>query len=548
MPAFASPDVEGGCPAPTEALPRAPQPPSGRVVELARQIVELAGALPGVVGVRLWRIESGEPVVWQQTGTIPASEVHPVECSANGGARGSRWTCPLRGDEQILGFLEVSGDSMAGMTQSALKSLAGIAAAALGRVEEEQTAKDLSAILEATKLLNSTIDLPELLDIILRLSTRLCGADRGTVFLVDRKQNQIWSLKGVGLDQHEIRLSIDTGIAGWVAREGKSVRVDDASLDPRFDPAVDRDLGYHTRELIALAIRNKEGEIAGVLELLNKQAGPFTVADEKSLSHLCVYVAVALEKAQLHRAVLAKQRMENDLELARNVQAGLLPEALPEIAGLDIGVAYTPSSMVGGDYYDFIRIKPDSWLVVVADVEGKGVASALMMASLQASLRTLATHVHALECIVKSVNEMVLSHARARKLLSMFVAVIDEQSRTLHYINAGHVPPILVSPSGETTRLDEGGILLGVFPDVAYKRGRIELRPGDILAAYTDGISEATDVQGEQFGLKGIVDMVYTCRANTAAEIVKAVLSEIDRLSPRDPNGDDQVMLVVKVT
>jgi phosphoserine phosphatase RsbU/P len=510
--------------------------------------VALAEAIPGVSGVRLWRMASGEPVVWRQTGAISALEgrlaVGLVTDGATAAAREARWTGPLSTNGQILGFLEVAGSSLPPSAQSLLENLVEIAAAALGQAEEQQTARDLSTILEATKLLNSTLDLPELLDIILQLSTALCGADRGTVFLLDRKQNEIWSLKGLGLDRHEIRLPIGRGIAGWVALHGETVRAEDASADPRFDPAVDRDLGYHTRELIALAIRNEADEIVGVLELLNKQSGPFTVSDEKSLNHLCVYVALALEKAQLHRVILAKQRIEDDLELARSVQEGFLPEDIPEIEGLQIAVAYTASSMVGGDYYDFMRIKPGSWLAVIADVEGKGVASALMMASLQASLRALAPHVHALESIVQSVNDMVLSHTRARKLLSMFVAVIDERTRALHYINAGHVPPVLIRQDGEAARLEEGGILLGVFRDAAYKRGRVELSPGDILAAYTDGITEAADVHGEQFGLERTVDLVRSHRAAPAEEIVKTVLSEVDRLSV--PNGDDRVMLVLK--
>jgi phosphoserine phosphatase RsbU/P len=543
--------VENRHPASAIQFTRAAQASSVQLHRLARQVVELAETIPGVSGVRLWQMAGGEPVVWHQTGAMPAAAetiaVGFPSNSATAGAGGSSWTCPLRRNEQIVGFLEVSGGTLGGVTQSTLEKLAEIAAAALGQAEEQQTATDLSAILESTKLLNSTLDLPELLDIILQLSTRLCGADRGTVFLVDRKHNEIWSVKGLGLQKHEIRLSVERGIAGWVALHGIPVRVEDASADPRFDPAVDRDLGYHTRELIALAIRNKEGEIVGVLELLNKQAGPFSAADEKSLNHLCVYVAVALEKAQLHGAILAKQRMENDLALARNVQGGLLPEKLPEIEGLEISVAYTPSLMVGGDYYDFMRLKPDSLLTVIADVEGKGVASALMMASLQASLRTLATHVHALECVVKSVNDMIFSHTRARKLLSMFVAVIDERNRALHYINAGHVPPVVIGHGGQTTRLDQGGMMLGVFPDTAYKRGHIQLRPGDILAAYTDGVTEAMDVHGEQYGLERLTDLIRTRRAEPAGEIVKTVLSEVDRFSAEGPDGDDRVMLVLKV-
>ena len=518
---------------------------------LATLVVEVAETIPEVAGVRLWQMGDGAPTIWHERGTVPVLDRSAIgkfspDVAASMGADRSRWIIPLSRNEQILGYLEVFGGNLSGVARGALEKLATLAAAALGQEEEKRTAKALSAILESTKLLNSTLDLPELLDIILQLSTRLCEADRGTIFLVDRKHNEIWSLKGLGLEKREIRLSIHRGIAGWVAREGSSVRVEDASADPRFDPDVDRDLGYHTRALIALAIRNDQGEIVGVLELLNKQAGPFSAADEQALTHLSVYIAVALEKAQLHHAILAKQRMEHDLQLARNVQGGLLPENLPQIEAMEVSVAYRPSLMVGGDYYDFMRLKPDALLFVIGDVEGKGVASALMMASLQALLRTSAAHVHALERVVASVNEFIFSRTRVRKLLSLFVAVIDERNRALHYINAGHVPPVVIRRDGQATTLDEGGLVLGVFPDATYKRGSIQLRPGDIFAAYTDGVTEAMDLHGEQFGLGRLQNLVYGHRADPAAEIVKTVLSEVDRFSQEGLNEDDRVMLILK--
>jgi sigma-B regulation protein RsbU (phosphoserine phosphatase) len=316
----------------------------------------------------------------------------------------------------------------------------------------------------------------------------------------------------------------------------------------RFDPAVDRDLGYHTRELLAIPIRNKDGETVGVLELLNKQGGPFSASDERALDHLSIYVSVALEKARLHREIVEKQRLEGDLALARNVQRGLLPQNPPELDGIEIGVAYTPSSMVGGDYYDFMRLKPESLLTVVADVEGKGVAAALMMANLQASLHTLATHVHSLEHIVTSVNDMILSDTRPHKLLSMFAAVIDQRHRLLHYINAGHVPPAVIRFGGEAVQLDEGGFLLGAFADVNYRRARVQLLPGDIVVAYTDGITEAMNTRGEQYGLDRLLDLIRTQRAVPAQKIVETVLFEVERFSAEGPDEDDRVVLIFKVS
>jgi phosphoserine phosphatase RsbU/P len=526
-----------------------PVPPA----ELTKLIVEVAGAFAGLAGARLWQMADGEPVVRQQSGaTPPANEVIPgqrVLGQTAAGSDGSRQTHLLNGTKEILGILEVFGNGNLGAgVQSSLAKFATIASIALDHAVAQQSVHDFSAILEATKLLNSTLDLSELLRIILQLCTRLCEADRGTVFLLDRKSNEIWSVKGLGLEKREIRIPVSRGIAGWVARHGDPVRVEDALSDPHFDPGVDRDLGYHTRELLALPIRNKSGEIVGVLELLNKKNGPFSAADEKSLSHFSIYIALALENARLHRESLTKQRMESDLALARNVQRGLLPESPPALNGFDIGVAYTPSLMVGGDYYDFMRLRPDSLLAVVADVEGKGVASALMMANLQASLHALAGHVHALEAVVQSVNDILLSDTRARKLLSMFVSVIEERPRVLHYINAGHVPPAIIRHDGETAQLDEGGFVLGAFPDASYRRGRVQLRSGDVFIAYTDGVTEAMDIHGEQYGFERLVDLVRARRDEPAKQIVDIVLSEVDRFSLHGPDEDDRVVLVLKVS
>ncbi|MBI3670282.1 MAG: GAF domain-containing protein, partial [Acidobacteria bacterium] len=312
------------------------------------------------------------------------------------------------------------------------KTRAAAPATALTRLR--RAVQELSSIVEATKLLNATRDLAELIDIILRIATRQTGADRGTVFLVDRRRDEIWSLVGLGLEQEEIRLPSSKGIAGWVARHGKTVSLENAYQDPRFEPDVDRRLGYLTRSILCLPIRNKDGEIVGVLQLLNKRSGLFHAADQRFLLALSVHVALALENAQLHRERLAKQRLERDLELARSIQAGLLPEQPPALDGFEIAVSHRASQMVGGDYYDFVPLGPEALLTVVADVEGKGVASALVMANLQATLRALVLHLHALERLVAEVNRMILADTRVQKYLSMFVGLLDQRQRVLHYI------------------------------------------------------------------------------------------------------------------
>jgi sigma-B regulation protein RsbU (phosphoserine phosphatase) len=239
--------------------------------------------------------------------------------------------------------------------------------------------------------------------------------------------------------------------------------------------------------------------------------------------------------------------MERDLELARTIQARFLPEQPPEIPGFEIGISHHASQMVGGDYYDFVRLDCNTLLAVVADVEGKGVASALVMANLQATLRALVGHVHALEKLVASINQMILSDARASKYMSMFIALVDQKRRALHYINAGHVPPALLHGSGEVTLLEQGGTLVGLFPDVTYERGTLRLEPGDILVACTDGITEAMDAHELEYGRARLVESVQGLRGRPAQEIVNQILDDVQCYSRASIYEDDRILLVMKV-
>jgi sigma-B regulation protein RsbU (phosphoserine phosphatase) len=419
---------------------------------------------------------------------------------------------------------------------------------ALESSERRHAVIELSTIVEATKRLNSTLDLAELLNIILQLTTRHTGAERGTVFLVDRERGEIWSLVGLGLDTHEIRLPISRGIAGWVAGHSETVNLEDAYADPRFESEVDIRLGFRTKSLLCLPIRSKSGETIGVLQLLNKKSGPFTRADENLLRAISDHVALALENAQLHRDLLHKQRMERDLALARSIQLGLLPERPPLLDGFEIGVAHRPSLEVGGDYYDFIALAPDTILTVVADVEGKGVGSAMVMANLQATLHALLAHLHSLERLVESLNDMMLADTRGQKFMTMFVGLLDQPRRTLHYVNAGHVQPAVVRVSGDVEYLTEGGMVVGLFAGVRYERGHVKLHPGDVVVFCTDGITEANNSSEEEFGTQALVDLVTRERHLPAQEIVQAVMTSVDAFSRGGTHEDDRVILIIKVT
>ena len=520
--------------------------------DLAAEMVRLLAAPVSVQGARIWKLVDGVPAVWQESGKLPVATPDYVEqvlkgkYSQSGNGRASTWALG-RGTTPV-GVLEIASKTkLDEKTRSWLELVLRYAEVALESSERRSAVIELSTIVEATKRLNSTLDLAELLNIILGLTTRYSGAERGTVFLVDRDKQEIWSLVGLGLEQHEIRLPITKGIAGWVAQHGEMVNLADAYADPRFESEVDLRLGYRTRSLLCLPIRNKARETIGVLQLLNKKNGPFSRADENMLEAISDHVALALENAQLHREMVHKQRMERDLALARSIQMGLLPEAPPKLPGFDIAVSNRMSLEAGGDYYDFIQLAPDTMLTVVADVEGKGVGSAMVMANLQATLHALIAHLHSLERLVESLNDMMLADTRGQKYMTMFVTLLDQPHRTLHYVNAGHVPPAVVRSNGTVDYLREGGMVVGMFPSVKFDRGHVRLESGDIFVACTDGITEAMNAQDDEFGSQRLIEMVARERALPAAEIVQSVLTEVDYFSRGGTHEDDRVILIMKV-
>jgi phosphoserine phosphatase RsbU/P len=533
--------------------------------ELAQRVVRAAMAQLGVAGARLWRAERGEAEVWACEGTLLAGGVNDAK---GGGVAGGRalitenddpalWTSALGSDDFRVRALEVRGtQALTPRVREQLDYLARYAGVVLALAERRWAMEELSCIVEATKQLNSTLDLGELIHIILQIATRQTGAERGTVFLVDRERQEIWSLVGLGLAQQAIRLPITKGIAGWVAREGLAVRLENAYEDARFEPEVDKKLGFRTGRLLCLPIRNEDGAIVGVLQLLNKNES-FTEEDEAFIDTLSVHVAIALERAQSHAERIEKEKLERDLELAREIQAGFLPEAPPEFAGVEIAVTHRASQRVGGDYYDFLAVpgaNGESLLIVVADVEGKGAASALVMANVQATLHALADRVEPLEKLPATINQKLLDGGRASqaagrhtKYLSMFLGLLEAGGRSLRYVNAGHVPPALIRADGKIECLEAGGMIVGLFPGVEYECGVVELRSGDVLVACTDGITEAMDIAGNEFGKPELAESVAAKRRLAPREILAGVIAEVEKHSKGGMYEDDRILLVMKV-
>jgi sigma-B regulation protein RsbU (phosphoserine phosphatase) len=243
--------------------------------------------------------------------------------------------------------------------------------------------------------------------------------------------------------------------------------------------------------------------------------------------------------------------------LAREIQAGFLPEAPPVWKGIEICVSHRASQMVGGDYYDFLPVQAEgkgALLIVVADVEGKGAASALVMANVQATLHALADHAEPLDKLPATINQKILEGARGSqaagrntKYLTMFMAFVEDEGRTLRYVNAGHVPPVVIRADGNHEWLETGGMVVGLLPNACYDCATVTLAKGDLLVACTDGITEAMDADGNEYTRERLAESVNKCRTKSPDEILRCILQEVDLHSRGGIHEDDRILMVLKV-
>lgn len=227
--------------------------------------------------------------------------------------------------------------------------------------------------------------------------------------------------------------------------------------------------------------------------------------------------------------------------------ADLLPRRTPTLAGFDIAGAHETSREVGGDYYEFIPLGDDRWGIAIADVVGKGVAAALLVAAVRASLFALVSHELAQRVILRRANRFFHESVEDGKFVTLFYSVLDVPSRRLIYVNAGHPPPVILRHNGDVELMEEGGVPLGLFEDPHYREGFAHLGQGDVLALYTDGITEAADAQDEPYGLDRLKTALHPVRAGSAAEMCEAVLSDV-RHHASASLQDDQTLVVLKAT
>ncbi len=417
-----------------------------------------------------------------------------------------------------------------------------------GRLAQcEERIRRLEAVVETSFLVNSTLDLRQLAVHIIESATRLIGAERGSLFLIDAQNQTLTSLVAQGLDSDTISVPIGKGIVGAVAASGKPLILNSPYTDERFDAQFDRSTGFVTHSLLTVPVRDREGTLTAVLQLLNHNKEEFSAEDVAFLAELGVAFAIALTSARLHQHMVAQARMKEELRMAAEIQRGLQPKEEATVPGLEIETLTRPCLEVGGDYFDLIPLPGgERWWLVMADVSGKGVSAGLIAANIQAYLWTRRNHPRPLENVMAAGNDLLFRLTNGRKFATMALAEWTPGERRLRWVSAGHLP-ILLSHDGAVSVFEATGRPIGLLPDQTYSSGEITLNESDYFVMYTDGVLEAgMGSQHDEFGL----DRLLACLPGEpgAGAVVERISTALADFVGDAPPDDDVTVLCARST
>ena len=402
--------------------------------------------------------------------------------------------------------------------------------------------EELDLIYRLSRGLKSTLDASKSAGMVLSEAMEIFEADMGWMSPADSIAPAFGAL--LSRAQPETVKRLDAAVFGDLKRGGKS----------RIFYSVPAELGIASPgspETLLCAAVKTEGVVYGSLCVGRMGPGrPFTARDLKLGDVLASQAAIAIENSILHRSRLmeeqARFRIEEEMRLAREIQANLLPLSPPKLPGYDIACRSVPALSVGGDYYDFIPIDEGRVALCVADVSGKGMPAALLMANLQATIRSQTLDDVSPKSCARRSNQLLYRSTDLGRFATCFYGVLDVKSGRLTYSNAGHDHPIVLCAGGEEVALIAGGPVLGAFDDQAYEEGSVTLEPGQVLVAYSDGITESFDPHGRPFGVTGLRAALAAAGGGCARDILEAVLAAANAHAGNRPQWDDMTLVVMR--
>jgi phosphoserine phosphatase RsbU/P len=414
-----------------------------------------------------------------------------------------------------------------------------------GPGNEGPTAADLMEVLGVARSLAASAELQPLLELVEASVLRVLDCDRAGVFVLDERTNELAGRAVTG--EPGLRFPADRGIAGSVLQGGVAIRLEDAHLDPRFNPEVDRRTGYRTRSLLTVPVRDWLDRPIGVLTALNKHGGTFEHRDEALAEALAVQVGVAIQRQLLLDQAEERKRFERDLEVARTIQQGLMPRKAPKIPGFDVAGWNLPADETGGDFFDLQALDDGLLALTIADVAGHGIGPALLVAECRAFIRATLAQTRDPSRLVELVDVLLADDLPSDRFITLFFALFDPNEGRLRYCSAGHGPTLLYRQGSDSVEeLPPHGCPLGVAPDMPKAETEVAFNPGDVLAIFTDGFNEWPNPAGVQFGTDGLGASLAKHRDLPAARLIAAIHDDLVAFTNGTPQPDDLTAVILK--
>ena len=398
--------------------------------------------------------------------------------------------------------------------------------------------QELNTLFDIGKELNLTLDKEKILKL---LSYALMGQVTVNTFLIVLKEENIFRTAMVKGSQFSLT---DGEVCKQLCELSRFLNAPYLCMDQsEYDEELNK---AQTRVVVPMQIQNETQGYIFLGEKVTKQ--PYIESDLEFLQTLGNVAIISLENARLFIETLEKQKLEEEMALARNIQIRLLPKTMPDLSNLLIHGINVPSKQVGGDYFDIIPIDDNCLGITIADVSGKGMGAALLMSNLQASLQSLIREKYPLDKLVGRINNVIYQNTDPEKYITFFYGQLDKNTLLFNYVNAGHNPPYLLHEDGSMDELITGGIILGMMPDMPYEIGSCQLSKGDMLMLYTDGVTETMTLDDEEYEESRLIKFLKnTGLTKNPEEINKDLIVDLEEFAVGAPQNDDITILTLQV-
>ncbi len=398
---------------------------------------------------------------------------------------------------------------------------------------------ELETLYDLGIAIGGLMEVPELCELILINAVGLTDASVGLLAL--KTDGGLELASSINLPSDDI-LTLESYEPVMAVLDGEPLR--DNAIDPASNP-------FGFSKALVVPLRGQHG-VQGLIGLADKESRDgglvdFGEEDQRLLLNFASQAGIAIENAKFYAESVEKERLERELQVAATIQRNLLPDSPPCIPGFEIAATTIPCRTVGGDHYDFLE-QDGRHLISIADVSGKGIPAALLVSTLHATLHAIAEDERDLRALVGRISRSIFASSLSNKFITFVISRLDPERMTFSYVNAGHNYPLVVSADGSINLLQSGGLCLGLLPQAEYQEEVVQLRPGDLVVLYTDGITEAFDPQEEEFGEERLTEILLRERHRSAREIFDAIMSAVDDFTAGAPQHDDLTLLVCKVS